>query len=137
MSEQLATGNLETLRDAIEAGVDTEVWTAHMHANPQGAVWRDSSGRVLHECGNCGADRGLNECENCGQKATVYGSLGMCNSGEQGIPYAIRDADDDAKATLTERAERYGVRLVNMSVIGEVSVSVTDVNKLLDLIEKR
>ena len=60
----------------------------------------------------------------------------MCNCDEQGIPCAIRDADDDAKAALIERAERYRLRLVNMSVIGEVSVSVTDVNKLLDLIEK-
>ena len=49
----------------------------------------------------------------------------------------IRDADDDAKAALIERAEAFGVRLINMSYIGEMSVSLADITKLLDLIERK
>ena len=48
-----------------------------------------------------------------------------------------RDDDDDAKAALIERAEAFGVRLINMSYIGEMSVSLADITKLLDLIERK
>jgi hypothetical protein len=49
----------------------------------------------------------------------------------------IREADDDAKAALIERAEAFGVRLINMSYIDEMSVSLADITKLLDLIERK
>lgn len=52
-------------------------------------------------------------------------------------PSPDRDADDDAKAALAERAEAFGVRLINMSYIGEMSVSLADITKLLDLIERK
>lgn len=64
----LATTDLNTLRDAIEAGIDPDIWTAHMCANPQGSVWRDSTGRILHECGKCGSGRELDRCVNCSQE---------------------------------------------------------------------
>lgn len=59
------------------------------------------------------------------------------NGCDCGGDHPDRDADDDAKAALIERAEAFGVRLINMSYIGEMSVSLADITKLLDLIERK
>lgn len=65
--QNLATPVLHDVGDAAKYGIAAEDFIAAMHRNPQGDVWRDSNGVLLHDCGNCGRPRTTNgdcECSN-------------------------------------------------------------------------
>ena len=57
MIQNLATPVLHNVTDAITHGVGPEDFIAAMHRNPQGDVWRNAEGVLLHDCGNCGRPR--------------------------------------------------------------------------------
>ena len=64
MIQNLATPVLHNVTDAITHGVAPEEFIAAMHRNPQGDVWRNAEGALLHDCGNCGRPRETNgDCE--------------------------------------------------------------------------
>ena len=64
MAQNLATPVLHNVADAIANGVDPADFVAAMHRNPQGDVWRNAKGILLHDCGNCGRPRTTNgDCE--------------------------------------------------------------------------
>lgn len=66
-TQNLSTPVLHNVADAAEYGITAEDFIAAMHRNPQGDVWRDSNGVLLHDCGNCGRARTTNgDCE-CNQ----------------------------------------------------------------------
>ena len=65
--QNLATPVLHDVGDAAKYGISAEDFINAMHCNPQGDVWRNSDGVLLHDCGNCGRARTTNgdcECSN-------------------------------------------------------------------------
>lgn len=60
----VATPVLKNVSDAIAHGVNPDEFVAAMHRNPQGDVWRNGEGLLLHDCGKCGRPRTTNgDCE--------------------------------------------------------------------------
>jgi len=60
----LVTPVLHNVGDAARYGISTDDFIAAMHCNPQGDVWRDSNGALMHDCGKCGRARATNgDCE--------------------------------------------------------------------------
>ena len=54
---------LHNVGDAAKYGIAAEDFIAAMYRNPQGDVWRDNAGVLMHDCGNCGRAATDETCE--------------------------------------------------------------------------